>query len=230
VPTALTVTTVGTAVRVRLDDDAAGVRALAALIMDAPPRAGRSRVVAVDGFAGAGKTTLAGSLADALTELTGVRPAVLHLDDLASHVDFFGWDTLLRRDVLEPLRQGRPGGYAAYDWRARAFGAARIVVPPVPVLLLDGVGAGRAALRPYLTLTVWLDVTRAAATAAGTRRDGPEQAAFWRDWLAAQDAFFAADPVWRHADVLVTRRLVPGAGGSPERRGTEGDGATHVTR
>ncbi|HEX6257165.1 MAG TPA: hypothetical protein VFZ70_15260 [Euzebyales bacterium] len=58
-------------------------------ILHRPPRQGHTRVVAVDGGSGAGKTTFAASLADALD-----APAV-HTDDVAWWEDFFDWTHLL---------------------------------------------------------------------------------------------------------------------------------------
>ncbi len=118
------------------------VRDLASRIRRLPPSCGPVRLVGVDGHAGSGKTTFAEQLAVAL----GDAP-LLRLDDIASHEALFDWTARLLDQVIEPLAQGRTARYAPYDWRARRFGPPR-PLPPAPVVLVEGVGAGRRALRP----------------------------------------------------------------------------------
>ena len=77
-----------------------------------PPAGMRTRVVAIDGQGGAGKTTLARAVAEAL----GDAP-VVHTD-FASPEDPKDWWRRLLADVLCPLSQGRAGRYRPYDWVA----------------------------------------------------------------------------------------------------------------
>lgn len=154
-------------------------------------------MVAVDGHAGSGKTTLAGRLSAAL----GGAP-VVHTDDLATHDEPFAWTERLTAEVLTPFAEGRPARHRVYDWTAREFRGTREIAP-APVVLLEGVGAGRAALRPHLALILWLEVDAATARTRGLRRDGPALAHFWTGWTRAEDAHFAADPTRPHADLLV---------------------------
>ncbi|WP_371483158.1 uridine kinase [Kitasatospora sp. NBC_00315] len=181
--------------------------ALAARIRAAPPSCGPVRLVAVDGHAGSGKTTFAGRLAAAL----GGAP-VVHLDDLATHREPFGWTVRLRRQVLEPLAAGRTAEHRVYDWTLRRFDAVR-AVPPAPVVLLEGVGAGRREIRPWLALLLWMELDAPDARRRGELRDGPELARFWADWARAEQAHFAADPSRPYADGLVhgvTGRIASG--------------------
>jgi uridine kinase len=165
-----------------------------------PPSCGPVRLVAVDGHAGSGKTTLASRLAEAL----GDAP-VLRLDDLASHEAFFGWTERLSEHVLGPLGRGETARYPVYDWERRAF-ARTASLEPAPVVLVEGVGAGRRALRPYLACLIWLAVPAAVAWERGRRRDGPGLAGFWREWVVAEHRHFADDPSRPFADILMTPR------------------------
>ncbi|AEW97751.1 MULTISPECIES: uridine kinase family protein [Streptomycetaceae] len=188
--------------------------ALAAAVRALPASCGPVRLVAVDGHAGSGKSTFAARLAVAL----GGAP-VVHLDDLATHEELFGWTARLREWVLEPLARGRDAGYPVYDWTARRF-AGRAVVPCAPVVLVEGVGAGRSALRDHLARIVWMDTSRDESWRRGRRRDGPELAVFWRGWMRAENAHFAADPTRPHADLLVRQvpdgyQVLPGPGRQP---------------
>ncbi|WNI14599.1 uridine kinase family protein [Actinacidiphila sp. ITFR-21] len=170
---------------------------LATLLPVLAPSCGAVRLVGVDGHAGAGKTTLARRLA---AELGGAP--VVHTDDLATHEEPFGWVDRLTGQVLRPLAAGATARHEVYDWVTRHF-VGRREVPAAPVVLLEGVGTGRAAVRPHLALLLWLEVDADTARQRGLRRDGPELAPFWTGWTREEDAHFAADPSRPFADLLV---------------------------
>ncbi|WP_411071913.1 uridine kinase [Streptomyces sp. cmx-4-25] len=176
-----------------MDDLDRAARALLRL----PPSCGPVRLVAVDGHAGSGKSTLAARLSAAL----GDAP-VLHLDDLATHEELFAWTGRLREQVLEPLARGAAASCRPYDWRLRRFGEAR-ALPPAPVVLVEGVGAGRRAVRPFLARLLWMERGAEESWERGRRRDGPEQAAFWDGWTVAETRHFSEDPSRPFADTLV---------------------------
>ncbi|MFI9646806.1 uridine kinase [Streptomyces sp. NPDC052040] len=195
------------------------IHTLASRLRRLPPSCGPVRLIGVDGHAGSGKSTFAGQLAAALD-----GAPVLHLDDIATHEELFAWTDRLLREVIAPLGRGETAHYRPYDWRARAFGPAR-PLPPAPVVLVEGVGAGRRALRPYLARLLWMETAREVAWERGRARDGEEQSAFWDDWTAAERRHFAEDPSRPYADLLVHQgpmghRVVRGPGGTsgPDHR------------
>ncbi len=189
------------------------VRDLASRIRGLRPSCGPVRLVGVDGHAGSGKTTFACRLA---TELDGAP--VLRLDDIASHDELFEWSGRLLDQVIEPLSHGRTAQYAPYDWRARRFGLPRSL-PAAPVVLVEGVGAGRRALRPHLALLLWMELPCEEAWARGRSRDGEEQREFWNGWIPAERRHFAGDPSRPFADLLVRQvekgyQVLPGPAGT----------------
>lgn len=159
-----------------------------------PPSCGPVRLVAVDGHAGSGKSTLADRLARAL----GGAP-VLHVDDVASHDALFEWTDRVLGQVVAPFSRGEPARHGVYDWVRRVFGEER-VLPPAPVVLVEGVGAGRRALRPHLAGLLWMDLPPEESWARGRRRDGPGLADFWDGWERAERRHFAVDPSRPYAD------------------------------
>jgi hypothetical protein len=142
-------------------------------------------------------------------------PPVLHLDDLAGHGAFFDWTGRLTEQVLTPLSQGRTAHYAAYDWARAAFpqgahsatfpqGAhSATPLPPAPVVLVEGVGAGRRALRSHLACLLWTDMAAGDAWHRGRERDGSELAEFWDAWTHAETAHFAGDSSYSSANFVV---------------------------
>lgn len=128
---------------------------------------------------------------------------MLHLDDIASHAELFAWTGRFTAQVIEPLGRGESARYAPYDWNRRAFGPPR-TLPPAPVILVEGVGAGRRELRPRLAALLWMELPARESWARGRRRDGAAQREFWDGWTAAERAHFAIDPSRPHAHLLVS--------------------------
>ncbi len=155
------------------------------------------RLVAIDGPGGAGKSTFAARLATAL----GDAP-VVHTDDFASHDEPIQWWPLLEDGVLRPLAAGRPARFRPYNWHSRRR-TGWVEIPPAPVVVIEGVSSARAAARGRLTYSVWLQTSRVERLRRGLERDGPELAGFWADWMAEEDAFYAADPTVDVVDLVV---------------------------
>jgi hypothetical protein len=155
---------------------------------------------------------------------------VLHLDDIATHEELFAWTGRLLRQVIEPLLRGEAARYRPYDWTARTFGAAR-ELPAAPVVLVEGVGAGRRALRPFLAGLLWMELPHEDAWTRGRRRDGQTQSEFWAEWVRAECRHFAEDPSRPFADLLVRQcqegyevLLGPVETAGPDHFMTQGDG------
>jgi uridine kinase len=189
--------------------------ALAAVVLAAEPRAGGVRLVCIDGPSGAGKTTLAASMAEALAPAVGEVP-VVHGDevyegwpvavDAPDPVQAFGilGEGLVRTLVL-PWTQGRDGEHLVWDWAAGAWACSRSV-PPAPVVLLEGVGLGGETLRRFASLVIWVDADRGTRAARVAERDGAEVASHMDAWREREDAWHLLDRTAEEADV----RLVTG--------------------
>ncbi|NDZ82148.1 hypothetical protein G3I19_27160 [Streptomyces sp. SID10853] len=170
---------------------------IAAAIRARPVSCGPVRLIAVDGHAGSGKSTFSARLAEALD-----GAPVLHLDDLATHQELFDWTGRLHAQVIEPFTRGDAARYAPYDWTLRRFGPER-TIDAADVVIVEGVGAGRRALRPYLARLLWMDRSAGASWDRGRHRDGPALREFWDGWTAAEARHFAGDPSRPFADLLV---------------------------
>ncbi|MBA3252426.1 MAG: hypothetical protein H0T66_19465 [Geodermatophilaceae bacterium] len=162
-----------------------------------PPTAMPVRLVAVDGPGGAGKSTFARRLAGALDDAP-----IVHTDDFASHDEPTSWWPLLEEWVLTPLAAGRPARFRRYDWDLRRR-TGWCAIPPVAVVLIEGVTSARAMVRARLTFSVWLQTDRDERLRRGLARDGQELAGFWAGWMAEEDAFYAADPTVDAVDLVV---------------------------
>jgi uridine kinase len=169
--------------------------------LERPATLGRGRLICVDGPAGSGKTTLADAVAAAAARAGTVD--LVHMDDV-----YEGWhgldDALPRvaRDLVEPLRAGRPGRYRRYDWHARRLAETR-TVEPVDVLVLEGVGSGAAADPAAITTLVWVEAPRDLRLRRGLERDGEALRAEWLAWMADEERVHAREQTRARADLLV---------------------------
>ncbi|GAA2731413.1 hypothetical protein [Actinocorallia aurantiaca] len=170
---------------------------LAVRLRSTPPKAGRTRVIAVDGRSGSGKSTLAAELARDL------NAPVVSLEDL-----YGGWDGLedgvdrLVADVLAPLSEGRRALVPHYDW---IDGTWKEPVPldPLEELVVEGVGAGCARAARYISLLVWMELSEEDRKQRALERDGDIYGPHWERWAAQETAMLARERTPERADAVV---------------------------
>jgi uridine kinase len=176
-------------------DISADAQAVLELTLGRSPTLGAGRLIAIDGPAGSGKTSLAAAIA-ALAP--GAR--VVHMDDL-----YAGWSGLRRvteqlDPLLRPLAAGESGRYRRFDWHADAF-AETVPVPPVPLLILEGVGSGSSAHAGLVTTLVWVSAPHDLRMRRGIERDGDAFAPYWEQWARDEAELFAREQTEARADV-----------------------------
>jgi hypothetical protein len=161
---------------------------------------GLGRLICVDGPAGSGKTTLATEMA----QLSGAP--VLHMDDM-----FEGWHGLPAiagqlESLLRPMAAGRAGSYRRWDWPGNAW-AETVLVPPAPLLVLEGVGSGSGDVADLVTVLAWVEVPYELRMARGIERGGIGVAENWRRWAEEEQGLFARERTRERADVLLDGRV-----------------------
>jgi hypothetical protein len=99
-----------------------------------------TRLVAIDGWGGAGKTRLATELAIRLPSAS-----VVHTDDFAGpHQPGWDWQRFAR-DVLGPLLRDRSAQFQRYDWDADRL-AEWHTVPAGGTVIVEGISSSRLEL------------------------------------------------------------------------------------
>ncbi|TMC27792.1 MAG: hypothetical protein E6J27_10370 [Chloroflexi bacterium] len=172
-------------------------RDLADRIRVSQPCTGASRVVAVDGPAGSGKSLFAERLSTVLSA------KVICLDDLTP--SWTGPDKeadLLVQQVLVPLSRGMAAQFHFFDWVKERYTEWRDV-PPDPFLLVEGVGAGSRIVRPFVSQLIWVESPSVLRLERGLARDGTHRLHEWERWRLREDALFAREGTRAAADVLV---------------------------
>ncbi|MCC9176593.1 hypothetical protein [Arthrobacter sp. zg-Y750] len=158
-------------------------------------------LIAVDGFSGAGKTTLATEVAAALSRRGSVR--LFHLEDI-----YPGWDGLesgmayYREQVLRPLARGQAAHWQAWDWEAGRRGPWRST-EPADAVVFEGVGAAHREARSMLDTAVWVGGEESVRRRYALERDGSTYAPHWERWAAQERRWSADDDASAAADLAV---------------------------
>jgi uridine kinase len=171
---------------------------LTAIVSTVLARPGPVRLVAIDGPGGAGKSTFAAVLAEAFD-----GAPVVPTDDFASADNPIDWWPRLLEQVIAPLSRREAVRYRRYDWASESLAEWRIV-PPAPVVIIEGVTAGRAEWKDHLAYVIWLDTQRDVRLARGLARDGTGALDAWHGWMTAEDDHYRRDPTRERADVIIS--------------------------
>ena len=160
-------------------------------------------IIAIDGPAGAGKTTLANNLALALASDLTVH--VVHMDDL-----YNGWDAALSSELTESLqhiasahKSSKNISYSIYNWSRAEFEEAK-EIPQANLIILEGVGSGQSAIRPSISALIWIDIAEKEGLARVLERDGAAIKNQMEKWLTQQDEHFRAEGTQNAADFILT--------------------------
>ena len=154
-----------------------------------------TRIVAIDGPGAAGKSSLAAFLARRL------GAEIVHTDDFASWDDPIDWWPRLLEQVLEPLAAGRRARFTPTSWDG--LPRADIVVEPAELVILEGVTSTRAAFRPFLAYSIWVETPRELRLARGLERDGESMRAQWEAWMALEDRYIEEERPAERADLVL---------------------------
>lgn len=174
------------------------VSAVAEHVRAAPPRCGSTRIVAIDGRSGSGKSTFARALS---TELDDAP--LLELERI-----YPGWDGLERgldilvSAVLEPLCGDRTALVPQWDWTTSDWGPTRPIAP-APVLILEGVGAGAQRVTPHLSTLVWLEADTTTRKTRALARDGATYEPYWDIWATQEETLLARESIASRADLVI---------------------------
>lgn len=161
---------------------------------------GSARVIAIDGPAGSGKTTLADELCVILPNC-----AVVHMDDL-----YEGWNQDLitelpiriENQLLKPLSVGHKATFPIYDWKLSLFAGTQTIDNP-EFLILEGVGSANPKLKDYFALSIWVEADPAKLLDRLIARDGQQLRNQLVAWQVHEANYFAQLNVRSSVDLVV---------------------------
>lgn len=167
-------------------------------------RRGARTVLAIDGMAAAGKTTLAASFG----------APVVHMDDFflplalrtRARLSEPGGNVHYERfidEVLPGLSAGRSFSYRRFDCGAMDY-AGVVEIPAAALIVVEGACALHPAFGDYADVRVFLGIDGAAQRRRILRRDGPDGWERFRTrWIPMENNYHAACRTQERADIVL---------------------------
>lgn len=160
-------------------------------------------IIAIDGPAGAGKTTLAHELYLAFSPNRSVQ--VIHMDDL-----YDGWDNALTQDLSKVLKYivdqhiaKSAAKIRRYNWSTSSFGDIE-TLPLSELLILEGVGSADIEIQDQLAAVIWMEIEPEDGLNRVIDRDGQQVADQMKKWLTTQEKYFSQHSTREKADFILT--------------------------
>lgn len=160
-------------------------------------------IMAIDGPAGSGKTTLANSLLLVLSPQ--MTTTVIHMDWL-----YPGWDDALGSTLTETLlwltqshKERRDLRFSTFNWATNAFDPPH-TVPSTDLLILEGVGSAQKAIEEELVTSIWLDLDPQIGFQRVIDRDGQSITSQMQKWLLHQEQHFMTDKTKERCEFVLS--------------------------
>ena len=160
-------------------------------------------IIAIDGPAGAGKTTLASTIFLALSP--HFSATVIHMDEL-----YPGWENAISDELTKTLtwitschKAKKPLLYSSFNWEANEFADPKSH-PSTHLLILEGVASAQIAIEESLATSIWLDLDPLIGYQRVIDRDGENISREMKQWLVMQEQHFAADRTKERCEFLLS--------------------------
>ena len=154
-------------------------------------------IIAIDGAAGSGKTTLAQKL---LKDLPDAQ--VIHMDDL-----YEGWSDPLSpklaervtSQIFQPFMMQLPVNYQCFNWKLNRFDVMKSIHQS-KYLIIEGVGSGQRRFEQYLSILIWVRIDPQIGFNRVIARDGEQVRTEMLKFLDDQNNHFLAELTEFRAD------------------------------
>jgi uridine kinase len=160
-------------------------------------------IIAIDGPAGAGKTTLASTISLALS--LRMSTTIIHMDEL-----YPGWENALGDELTKTLtwltschKAKKPLLYSSFNWATNEFHEAK-THPSTQLLILEGVASAQLPIAESLATSIWLELDPEIGFQRVIERDGENISLEMKKWLVTQEQHFAADRTKERCDFLLS--------------------------
>lgn len=162
-------------------------------------------IVAIDGRAGSGKTTLANFLAERL------KAQIVHTDDFSDWSNPLDWWPSVVERVFEPIGNNEKVlSYVKTKWWPIDKSAPLVNQIVTPIMIIEGVGSLQRQLRPYVSYGIFIDIPSDVCLNRGLDRDKGQGGVtesklrqMWLEWCVAEEQYIKRDNPRSFADLIV---------------------------
>lgn len=142
-------------------------------------------LIGIEGFGGAGKSTIAAELAKHLggTFIVGIDDFIVKEKLTEPSWDTGAFDRArLEQQVLIPFTNSQPASYQKLLWQTNQL-SERIQIPVVDYLIIEGISSYHPDIEKYYDYKIWVETPIDVANSRGHTRDGSnENAQYWDLW------------------------------------------------
>lgn len=142
--------------------------------IEVTPRQAKTKLMAIDGRGGSGKTTLTCELSKQLKDVTIVAMDDFYLPSNLrdnSNPQYFNFNIKrLLREVIQPLSTDKKAIYQRYDW-AKDTMAETHEIKPGGLVIVEGCYSLHTLLRDFYDFKIWVEVDKDLALTRGVSRD-----------------------------------------------------------
>jgi uridine kinase len=167
-------------------------------------------IVAIDGFGGAGKSTLAKELKNELQSATIVEVDDFFLFGVKSDANKSNFDRArLEEQVLKPLKKGKPAAYQKSIDVNNPL-SEYFDMPQVDYVILEGVSSFHPDIKDYIDYKIWLDIPAEDAKNRMIKRDrarGKEHGDLWNHWTDSYQEYKDLHRPDASADLVVNHTV-----------------------
>jgi uridine kinase len=159
-------------------------------------------IVTIDGVAGAGKTMLASEMEEKYKDHFSIQ--VVHMDDL-----YDGWEKPFGPALSKKLTEiaqahlaATPYETAIHDWLG-TVAVWPLIVKPVDMLIIEGVGSGQQSIREFVSTKIWIEFDPMVGLKRVLTRDGDSIEKEMLGFLEDQRVHFIEEGTRGAADFLL---------------------------
>jgi len=160
-------------------------------------------ILGIDGFGGAGKTTLSHWLRENLESVS-----IVQLDDFYSPKLCRADRGRVLKQVFIPLENDMDARYQMYDWRRNAL-TDWLTIKPGGMVIVEGVSALHSDFAEKYDFRVWIECTPEEGFRRGIERDKIrdqiDNSGIWREvWMPQEKVYVELEKPQLRADFILT--------------------------
>jgi len=166
----------------------------------------KTRIIAIDGYGGSGKSMLADELISRDSAIS-----VVHFDDFYKpdnncdpypRLPKFDWQRL-EKQVLKPLHKNINSKYQRFNWHTEKLDD-WINISIGGIIIIEGVYTMNSKLLKYYDYKIWVDCPLETRLIRAKERDGGIMMDKWlNEWIPAEDNYIKIEKPYLSADLVI---------------------------